>query len=946
MSKIRKAQTKQLVPYDGADQAIDLGSQNLTTTGTITATTLVGAGSGGGSWGSITGTLSNQTDLQSALDLKAAITDIAELSQDAVGTILTDSSSIDFTYTDATPAITAVVKPASITNAMLAGSITASNIITTGITTVGTLTAGSLGAGFTTVPVARGGTGGTTFTFNRLLTGNGTGAFGTVALGTANQLLGMDNSAFSNEYKTLAVGTSGTDFAIAHTANTVTFNLPSASASNRGAVTTGAQTFAGAKTFSTTPISSGGTPSGATDLVIKSYVDAIANTINPALYKNACTCATTANITLSGEQTIDTFATSATRVLVKNQTISSQNGIYISDSGAWTRASDYNTAAEVVQGTSTFILDGSVNMNKLYVMNEATVTTLGTDPITFTAISALSSYNFFTGTSGTDFAVSLAGNDVTFNLPTASATNRGAVSTTDWSTFNAKAGVSGSTLANSIAKFSNTTGTVQESGISIIASGADRVINLPTTGLLTIRGTNGSVPGALTLQAGNSTSASVAGAALTLSGGGVTVTSASNLATAGDVLIQGGDMNSTSGQGHSAGTVTIKGGDLIPSAGLSYYGATITVDGGTASADGSISITSNEFYVSAQTVSMRSTQPFELYSNNGDDWRILLDGANLTNDRTYTFPDASGTFAVSASDGVALDAAGNITLTGTDVQIFTSSGTWTKPSGTPKSTHVILFGAGGGGGAGRKGAAGTVRTGGAGGGPGGLATYTFVTSILGATETVTVGVGGTGAASQSTNTTNGASGGNGTITTFGSWLRAGRGGGGGGGSTAAATGGTPGQIFPPVYAGVSGGSSSGSGANGSGTSVSGFLPTGGGAGGGVTTGNVAASGGSGGQVGVNSDGGNSGYAAVLAGGTSGAISTAGGAGTNAPTNSGIGGSGGGGGGGSITTNGGAGGAGAFPGGGGGGGGAATNSVGNSGAGGNGGDGLCIVITTY
>jgi hypothetical protein len=65
------------------------------------------------------------------------------------------------------------------------------------------------------------------------------------------------------------------------------------------------------------------------------------------------------------------------------------------------------------------------------------ITTLSTG---INAINGLTSQvqNLAVGTSGTDFGISSAGSTHTFNLPTASAANRGALSSSDWSTFNGK----------------------------------------------------------------------------------------------------------------------------------------------------------------------------------------------------------------------------------------------------------------------------------------------------------------------------------------------------------------------------------------------------------------------------------------------------------------------------------------------------------------------------
>lgn len=135
----------------------------------------------------------------------------------------------------------------ALTNNMSAGVVKSAGV--SGALTSGLVNLASEITG--TAPVANGGTGATTFVAGRMLTGNGTSAISQPAFGSDNQIWGMNNAGTAYEHKTISVGTSGTDFAVALTsANAITLNLPDASGSNRGAVTTGAQTLAGLKTFS------------------------------------------------------------------------------------------------------------------------------------------------------------------------------------------------------------------------------------------------------------------------------------------------------------------------------------------------------------------------------------------------------------------------------------------------------------------------------------------------------------------------------------------------------------------------------------------------------------------------------------------------------------------------------------------------------------------------
>lgn len=104
--------------------------------------------------------------------------------------------------------------------------------------------------------------------------------------------------------------------------------------------------------------------------------------------KSSCRVATTANITLSGTQTIDGVSVVAgDRVLVKNQSTASQNGIYLCASGAWTRASDADSDAEVTAGMFTFIEEGTANADTGWVLSSNQPITVGTSSLTFTQFS-------------------------------------------------------------------------------------------------------------------------------------------------------------------------------------------------------------------------------------------------------------------------------------------------------------------------------------------------------------------------------------------------------------------------------------------------------------------------------------------------------------------------------------------------------------------------------
>jgi hypothetical protein len=127
-----------------------------------------------------------------------------------------------------------------------------------------------------------------------------------------------------------------------------------------------------------------GEPTAADHAASKGYVDAaiLGFVLDPV------TCATTANINISTDtivgDIIDGVTLEAdTRILIKNQTTDSQNGIYVvNSSGPATRALDYNANDQIRTGDQIYVRSGSVNGQSYWSLSSNTIV-VGTQPLTF-----------------------------------------------------------------------------------------------------------------------------------------------------------------------------------------------------------------------------------------------------------------------------------------------------------------------------------------------------------------------------------------------------------------------------------------------------------------------------------------------------------------------------------------------------------------------------------
>jgi hypothetical protein len=208
--------------------------------------------------------------------------------------------------------------------------------------------------------------------------------------------------------------------------------------------------------ISTTTGSISTTPSANTDIANKFYVDTVAQGLGP---KAACAVATTVNITLSGLQTIDTYTTVAgDRVLVKNQSTSSQNGIYIASASAWTRSTDMDVWSEV-PGAYTVILNGGQS-NSGWVCTATTSGTIGVTAMPWVQFSGNSTY--FAGT-----GLTLASNTFSITNTGVTAASVGSASKTLTATVNAQGQLTALADTNiAIAATQITSGTIDSARIS------------------------------------------------------------------------------------------------------------------------------------------------------------------------------------------------------------------------------------------------------------------------------------------------------------------------------------------------------------------------------------------------------------------------------------------------------------------------------------------------
>ena len=156
---------------------------------------------------------------------------------------------------------------------------------------------------------------------------------------------------------------------------------------------------------------------GANSLVSKEYVDAVKVGLD---FKDSVRAASTANVTVSGPgAAIDGVTlSSGDRVLLKDQSTGSENGIYIfnGSASAMTRATDADASAEVTSGMFTFVEEGTVNADNGFVLTTDGSITVGSTSLSFVQFSGAGQITAGDGMSKTGNTLDVNDDNITLEI--------------------------------------------------------------------------------------------------------------------------------------------------------------------------------------------------------------------------------------------------------------------------------------------------------------------------------------------------------------------------------------------------------------------------------------------------------------------------------------------------------------------------------------------------
>ena len=338
-----------------------------------------------------------------------------------------------------------------------------------------------------------------------------------------------------------------------------------------------------------------GTPVNGTDAANKNYID---NAVAGLSWKQEVAAATTVaggNLSLTGLGAVDGYTPVAgDRILVKNQTNATQNGIYIAAVGAWSRSTDTNAAQELL-GAAVYVIGGTTQADTGWVQT-ATGITLGTTNLAFSQFSGSNTYTAGTG-------ITLTGNTFSITAPVSIALGGTGLTTTPTNgqidigngtgftrtTLTAGTGVSVTNAAGSI--------TLANTGVTSFTSNTGLSANVTATGAVTVTNTGVlSVAGTANQVLVNGTSGAATTGALTLTlPQNIATTSSPTFANITDSALTANGMMYAGASGILASTAAATNGQiLIGSTGGTPVLGTITGTAGqigVTNAAGSITLT-------------------------------------------------------------------------------------------------------------------------------------------------------------------------------------------------------------------------------------------------------------------------------------------------------------------------------------------------------------------